>query len=290
MKAPALKTSRTRAKIRTVVTVSDQHFGCKLGLCSPEGVQLDDGGTYRPSALQRVVWEWWREFWGEFVPEATGGEPFIVVNNGDVIDGVHHNSTTQISHNIGDQKRLAKNVLRPIVEACEGRYYHIRGTEAHVGKSAVYEEELAEELGAIRNTSGQYARWELWLELRGRLLHYLHHIGTTASSAHEASAVNAELSAEFNEAARWGERRPDVIIRSHRHRCIEVRVPVSGGWAASVVTPAWQLKTPFTYKIAGARLAPPQIGGLVTRVHEETGEIFTRAWVKNIERSGVVSV
>jgi hypothetical protein len=282
---------RRPKKIANIVTISDQHFGCRLGLCPPEGVELDDGGRYMPSALQRVVFNWWTEFWRDFVPEATNGEPYHIVNNGDVIDGVHHNSTTQISHNIDDQKKLARQVLMPHIEKCRrmgGRYYHVRGTEAHVGKSAVYEEELARELGAVKNSVGQFARWELWLKLNGHLLHYLHHIGTTASSAHEASAVNAELSAEFNEAARWDEKAPAVVIRSHRHRCIEVRLPVKDGWGSSIVTPAWQLRTPFTFKIAGARLAPPQIGGIVTRVNEDTGEIYNRAFVRNIERTGIV--
>jgi hypothetical protein len=279
-----------KSKIRNCVIISDQHFGCRFGLCPPGGARLDDGGRYTPSALQRVVWDWWREFWEEFVPQATNGEPYLVVNNGDVIDGCHHHSTTQISHNIADQKALAVAVLRDVVQRCEGRYYHVRGTEAHVGQSAVYEEEVAEQLGARPNQFGQHARWELWLNLCGHLIHFLHHIGTTGSSHHEASAVNAELAHEFTEAARYGERIPSVVVRSHRHRCIEVRLPIKGGWGSSIVTPAWQLKTPFVYRIPGARLAPPQIGGIVTRVHADTGEIFNRAWVRHIARAGVVEV
>lgn len=277
-----------RVPIRSVVTVSDQHVGCKLGLVHPDGAPLDDGGKYTPSAIQRAVHAWWEEFWGDFVPKATQGEPYIVVNNGDVIDGVHHGSTTQWAHNLADQRRAAERLLVPVVAACDGRYYHIRGTEAHVGKSGTEEEELARDIGAIRNPVGQHARWELWLNLQGHLIHWLHHIGTTSSSAHEVSAVNAELSAILVEAARWGEDRPSVVIRSHRHRCSEVRIPNETDWLSAIVTPAWQLKTPFTYKIAGARLSPPQIGGIVTRVHETTGEIYNRAWVRSVKRSGVV--
>lgn len=46
--------------------------------------------------------------------------------------------------------------------------------------------------------------------------------------------------------------------------------------------------TPFCYKIAGARLAPPQIGGLVIRVNPDTDEIYTRSWVREIKRPPVV--
>ena len=35
-------------------------------------------------------------------------EPYAVLINGDSLDGVHHNSTTQISHNLGDQAFIAE--------------------------------------------------------------------------------------------------------------------------------------------------------------------------------------
>lgn len=280
---------KRHSRLRNIVVISDTHCGCRLGLCPPEGVKLDDGGTYLPSDAQRTVWSWWDEFWRDWVPAATNGEPFAVVHNGDAIDGVHHGSTTQLSHNLNDQKKVAMALLDPVVKVCGGRYYHIRGTEAHVEKSGRSEEELAEALCAIPNDAGQFARWELWLKLGGHLIHFLHHIGTTASSAHESSAVNAELSATMVEAARWGDKPPSVIVRSHRHRSIEVRLPVGNGYATGVVTPAWQLKTPFTYKIAGARLAPPQIGGILIRLGD-SDEIYTKTFVRHVARPAVVAV
>ena len=105
------------------------------------------------------MWALWREFWDEWVPEVSRGEPFDLVHNGDVIDGVHHRSTTQISHNIQDQLLIAEKVMRPEVERCKrsgGTYNHIRGTSAHVGESGIYEEQLAEKLGAKPNDLGQH--------------------------------------------------------------------------------------------------------------------------------------
>ena len=218
-----------------------------------------------PSKFQLKLWAYWREFWDDWVPEFCRGEPFAVVHNGDCIDGVHHNSTTQISQNIEDQLSLAYDIMRPVVEACEGRYYHIRGTEAHVGKSGVYEEQLAKRLGAIPNQEGQYARYELWKRVGSALVHCLHHIGTTGSAAHEASAVNAELTASYVEAARWGNEPPDYVVRSHRHRSIAVDIDSAKGYAAAIVTPAWQGRTPFVWKIPGGRVQQPQFGGIGIR-------------------------
>lgn len=273
-----------RSGISNAVVVSDTHVGCRLALCHPDGFQMDDGGVYRPSIFQKKVWAMWEYFWKEFVPEATRGEPFYVVHNGDAIDGSHHGSTTQISHNLEDQRRHAHKILKPIVELCEGRYYHIRGTEAHVGQTAEDEEALARSLNAIPNDQGQYARFDLWLKVGDSLGHLLHHIGSTGSQAYEATAVHKELTEEILEAARWGNRVPDWIVRSHRHRYLRTEIPTARGHSISAVTPCWQGKTPFAWKIPGARLSTPQFGGLVVRQAPD-GEVFIRPKVWTVDRS-----
>ena len=260
---------------RNLVVISDIHAGCRLGLHPPTPMKLDDGGTYPASEFQAKMWLIWREFWREWVPTVTRREPWDFVVNGDAIDGVHHHSVTQISHNLEDQIRIAEAVLRPEVERCRasgGTYYHIRGTEAHVGKSGIYEEQLAQRLGAKPNQLGQYARWDLWKRVGGAggpLVHLLHHVGTTGSAAHEASAVNAELTASYVEAARWRREPPTYVVRSHRHRFIAVDLSAASGYAGAIVTPAWQGRTPFTWKIPGARISEPQVGGIIIRRGDE---------------------
>lgn len=271
---------------RNLVIISDTHCGCRLGLCPPGPTALDSGGTYQPSAFQEAMWGLWREFWDVWVPEVTRGQPYDVVHNGDAIDGVHHHSTTQISHNVEDQIRIAERVLAPEVAQClasQGTYYHIRGTEAHVGASAENEERLARLLGAKPNGEGQYARYDLWKRVGRALVHTMHHIGTTGSAAHEASAVNAELTAEYVEAARWHREAPDFVVRSHRHRSIAVDVNSAKGYAAAIVTPAWQGKTPYVWKIPGARISEPQFGGIVIRQGDE--EFYYRRRIWSIDRS-----
>ena len=274
---------RKSKEIRNVVVFSDTHVGCQMGLCHPDGAALDDGGTYTPSALQVKVWRLWESFWGEWVPRVTHDEPFAVVFNGDAIDGSHHGSTTQWSHNLKDQVAHAEKIFAPGVEACEGRYYHIRGTEAHVGQSGNEEERLAKAVGAIADGQGRYARWELWKRIAKNLVHFTHHIGTTSSSAHETSAINAELASAFNESGRWGHEAPAIIVRSHRHRSAEIRLPAAWGYATAIVTAAWQLKTPFVYRIPGGRNSTPQIGGALIRHGDE--ELHTRTWVHDIGRT-----
>lgn len=275
-----------------LVVISDTHCGCRMGLCPSNGVQLDDGGTYMPSKAQLFLAEKWSEFWGDWVPEVTRGEPFSVVMNGDAIDGVHHGSCTQVSQNLADQSDIAYTLLAPVVDSCEGRYYHIRGTEAHVGQSGQEEERLARRLGAVPNEEGQHARWELWARIgngnREALVHLSHHIGTAGSTAYESSALNKELSESLVESAKWGDEYPDVVARAHRHRCTEVRIVAMKGFATVFTTPAWQLKTPFTYRIAGARQARPQIGGSLIRCGDE--DVYTRHRLWKLSRSPEVKV
>jgi len=251
----------------------------------PDGARLDEDLIVRPSKFQLKMWAFWTEFWTVWVPEVTRGEPYAVLHNGDAIDGVHHGATNQWSHNMEDQVDHAYKILQPIADAAEGGYYHVRGTEAHVGKSANFEEQLAKRLGARPSSEGQYARWDLWKRVGSALVHCLHHIGTTGSSAHESSAVNAEMTAEYVEAARWGNEPPDYVVRSHRHRSIAVDLNSSKGYAAGIVTPAWQGKTPFAWKVPGARLSVPQFGGVLIRQGDE--EHYYRRKVWSIERSPV---
>jgi len=271
-------------QVRNLVVVSDLHAGCRVGLCPPDPIRLDDGGTYKASRLQSKIWAWWEEFWAEWVPRVTRGEPYHVLCNGDALDGVHHNSTTQISHNISDQIRIAEMILAPVVEKAEN-YYHIRGTEAHVGPSGVNEELLAKSLGAVPGDQGEYARWEMWARLGYGLIHLTHHIGTTGSMHYETTAVNKELTEMYTESARWSEEPPDVVVRSHRHRHVKVEVNVEKhghpGIAISTVTPSWQLKTPFAYRIPGGRASRPQIGGILVRCGDE--EIYTRSFVRALK-------
>jgi hypothetical protein len=278
----------TESSTRNLIIVSDTHCGCRVGLCPPEPQRLDGGGQYIPSDFQRKMWEWWEEFWNVWVPQATHGEPYDILHNGDAIDGSHHHSTTQISQNIGDQVLIAERCLAPQVERClklGGTYYHVRGTEAHVGQSGEYEERLARALGAKPNAEGQFARFDLWKRVGSALVHALHHIGTTSSAAHEASAVNAELTASYVEAARWGQEPPDYVVRSHRHRSIAVDLNSAKGYAAGIVTPAWQGKTPFTWKVPGARISEPQCGGVLIRQGDEEHHYrrFVRAFARSRE-------
>jgi hypothetical protein len=114
------------------------------------------------------------------------------------------------------------------------------------------------------------------------LAHVSHHIGTAGSMHYESTALMRELTEAYVEAGRWNQEAPDWVCRSHRHRNAEVRVQTHKGFATVFTTCAYQLKTPFCYKIAGARQASPQIGGSLMRCGDE--DLYTRHKVWSLER------
>lgn len=257
--------------LRHIVCVSDMHAGSSVALCPPD-FELDDGGLYRFSDYQGTLWSWWREFWDEWVPRITGKERYAVVINGDVIDGQVKQSTTNWSVNFEDQARAAIDLLKPVAaEAAE--FYIVRGTEAHVGKSAQFEERIARELQAIGHGK-THSRWDLWYRLGDRTIHFAHHIGTTSSTAYEASALCRELVAAFVEAGQWQDQPPpSMCVRSHRHRFCLVSIPTVSGEATIFVTPGWQLHTPFSHRM-GQSMRVPQIGGVCISL--DGGELVVR--------------
>lgn len=272
--------------INNAIIISDLHCGCRFGLSPPE-IMLDGGNHHSASDDQLIMYEWWKELWGEWVPRVTHGEPYCIVLNGDAVDGVHHGSVSQISHNISDQRRIAKVILEPIVDKCEGRFFMVRGTTVHTGASGMNEETLAEELNAIPDDFNHYARNELYLKIGSALCHFAHHISVTGSMAYESTGLTKEFTEFCSDAARWKLPVPDVVVRSHRHRHIEVKVPTMNTYGYIFTTPAWQLKTPYVFRIPGGRITTPQIGASLIRQGDE--DFFTRHKVWNVKRSKTVS-
>ena len=269
---------KKREAIRNLVIISDTHCGCQFGLCPPGGIDLDGGGHYNPSKSQLWVWAKWELWWGECVPRFTKGAPYALVLNGDVLEGRHHDATTQLSHNLSDHAAVALACIMPLVDGCEGRLYYVRGTEAHGGRAGEQEEALAKGLGCVGDGAGRHSRDELWIRVGGRLVHCLHHIGTTSSAHYRGTALYKELNESYIESAKWAQEAPAAVVRSHRHLHDEIRISTAEGYGYSIVTPGWQLKTPLAYRVAGGRVTTPEVGGTVLIAGDEDFYPRHRTW------------
>lgn len=285
-----------------LVITSDEHVNSRLGLCHPDGFITDEGNPVLPSSLQSDVWEHWTEFWDEWVPRATDGQKYVWVNNGDAIEGTgkKHGNTDIMSQNEEDQEGHGVRIFEPLGKRkeCKGVLW-IRGTEAHGGKSGHNEEALAKALRSagvpiIPTEQGNASHWEVFKRLGskkgkgGCLVHCLHHIGTTGSQHYESTAPMKEWTEAATEAARWHDEPLAVVVRSHRHRSLQVRVPATianlpfSQEGIVLITPGWQLKTPLVFRKAGARLSQPQMGGAIVRIHK--GVLYSTFYVKRLAR------
>lgn len=269
------------SKVRTVVLISDLHCGSALGLCPSRGVALDGGGWYQPTRVQRKIWTHWEEFWGQWVPRETEGEPYVLIVNGDAIDGEPHRSKALISSNVATQADIAYECLAPCVDRAVATYM-TRGTEAHVGKSAEQEELLGRRLGVEVDANGFSTRDELWMDLAGHLGHITHHVATTTSWMYESTAPWREVVLCLESAVRSGQRAPEWIARAHRHREFSGRIYTADGRVVVVVTPGWQAKTPYVYRTA-ARNESPHFGGSIVRVSSK-GELYAESFVRFLRR------
>jgi len=260
--------------LKTITIISDTHFGSSVGLASGD-IALPDGGSYKPSRHQKELSRAFRRFFDYSAQVSDGADRRVLIINGDIVDGNHHNTVALSTNNIEVQESDAIKLLEPIARTFD-LVYVVRGTEAHTQPGAQSDERIARALGAVRDDNGQYSRWQLWLDVDGVVFNIAHHISTTSSAAYESSAVMREMAAALLEAGQWGQKLPDVLIRSHRHRFIEVGVPSIHGRIQAAVTPGWQLKTPFVERIDRMRM--PHIGGIVCKVEDKRCQILEKIY------------
>jgi|2_EtaG_2_1085320.scaffolds.fasta_scaffold04515_11 hypothetical protein len=262
--------------LKNLVVVSDTHCGDQLGLC-PETVTLTHGGTYTSSIFQDYVRERWNIFWDEWVPTVTRGEPYSILVNGDAMEGRHHNATHPLTHDLANQQNVAYEMLAPVVAKAKSLYY-VSGSPAHSGEAGENEEMLAEMLKAKADERGNRSRYELLIKVGNALVHATHHIGISGSMAYETTALTKEFNEFSSESARWNRPIADILVRSHRHRHSEVSIPTSRGYGIIFVTPSWQLRTPFAFRIPGGRVTTPMIGGSLIRQGNEEFHTRHKTW------------
>lgn len=265
--------------MKTLIAISDLHVGSTVGLCPP-GVKLVDGGGYEMNKFQETLWKYWQHFWSTFVPSrAKGSKSVSVVINGDAIDGVHHQTVNILSNSIDIQEQAAVKALETIRQLCPVKIDHLYmviGTEVHVGPAGQSERRIADKIEAEPDEDGCIAPYQRWIQVDDVLFQFAHHIGVTSSAAYESSAPMRELVSGLVEAAQWERPLPDVFVRSHRHRFIEVPIPSRNGRIRCVITPGWQLRTPFVERIDRMRM--PHIGGCLFQVERKSCQVIEKLY------------
>lgn len=234
------------------------HTNSTVGI-SPPVVALDDGGTYHPSKAQRWLWQSYINFVDrvQATINAHPGATVSLICNGDMVEGDTKNRSKQIiSRNKSTILNMTADVLKPLVDISH-RAFFLRGTGAHVGKSAELEEELAKDCTITERYSPEvFSRWWLRAELGGVLFHIQHHGPTRANKKGLRKALDDLAEGLILQAC--NQRLPAVAVYSHGHlhACTHDNYPVM-----VVSTPAWQLMAEYMYRKPLPETS--DIGGLI---------------------------
>jgi hypothetical protein len=264
-----------RSRTTVLAVTSDQHAGSTVALC-PHRIALDDGGHYEASKAQRWLWNHWGNFWDrvEHRVKEHRGSRLVQVFNGDMTDGDHHGTTQILSGNPTAQAAVVNEIMTVPLALKPDALAFVRGTEAHVGKSAAFEERIALGLKKDRRPvvmdteTGTASHWHLKMDIDGVRLDFAHHgrMGTRPWTKPNPVAMMAvEI---LYEHAAAGLPFPHIAFRSHQHRFVDTGnlQPVR-----AIQTPAWQLATAFIHRINPGAIA--DVGGIIVIIKDGQFEV-----------------
>lgn len=250
-----------------IAVTSDQHCGSTVALCPPT-IALDDGGTYDASKAQRWLWDSWQDFWQRVADRRRAHKATLIqVFNGDLVEGAHHQSTQVLSGNPTAQAAVVNETLRIPLALKPNHLFFIRGTEAHVGPSAAFEERIAIGLAKDKRpvvreeATGNGSHWHARLDVQGCRFDFAHH-GRMGQRPWTKGNVVLNLAAEIFYTHAAAERpHPHLAVRSHLHQFFDTQ----GAHPTRLIqTPAWQLATAYIHRLAPGAIA--DVGGLIILV------------------------
>ena len=239
------------------VCVGDTHCGSTVGLCPPEGLELDDEGLYLPSKAQNWLWNNWEEAWGKVksVKRKNRKAKLHLILNGDLIDGDHHR-TTQIATGLtGVHMRCAMESLRVPLALKPNTIHVLRGTPSHVGRAGGSEEGIARALKAASwpvvgdPDTGMKSSYSRVIQVGNTRFDIKHH-GRMGRRAHTKGPYMRWFAQDiFFNHMMDGDDPPDVAIRSHFHQFADSG-RIHKIKTRAVALPAWQLATEYVHRVA----------------------------------------
>jgi hypothetical protein len=228
------------------VVVSDLHCGSVVGLW-PDNHKTESGNIVAlgNNLHQQWLWDCWNDK-DQKIADHFGKDPFVLIVNGDCIEGRHHGSSEVVASLNYDHALAAIECLLPLAQKASA-VYMTAGTECHVGD---WEKMIA------KNINAKWLGDKGLLELNGTLIDIAHHMPTSARAYLEAGAMSITMGNARQNYARVGHRVPKVYLRGHRH----VGGVFNDGSGVFMVTPAWQMLTRYGHKVVGDSICRPGFG------------------------------
>ena len=254
-----------------LVFLSDIHAGSTVGMLHEDGVQTDDQNWIKPSPIQQWLNEQHAKM-VEDVRELVDGYDTHIFLNGDLTEGVHHNTHQIISPDKGVHIQACYDVLTKGILTVDFDTIHmVRGTPAHVDNAAGLEKSVAAKLNAagypvVKDPYSNSFMWPfVYAEFDGVLFDVRHH-GRAGQREHTRKAYSALYAQDIWQShVADGRRAPDIAIRAHLHRFIDSG-PDHRGITRAIQMPCWQLTTQWVRRIGAETL--PDIGAVVALVDD----------------------
>lgn len=265
---------------RTVIAFpSDTHCGSTLGLIPPEPFQLHEGGEYRPSKAQKIIWDQWAHNW-EIIKKERKNSNLIIVHGGDIVEGMHHDTTQITSSRIEEHESIGQSCMDFAMRKSGfnpdkgDKYYQISGTEVHAGNGSSSEERVAKDLDGVIpvyekdvfddegiHKNGRYTWDRLLRTTNGVLFDIAHHGGSVGQRAWTTeNALYNKIKSIYWECVESSLPIPRYWIRAHFHTYVKTEYAGKRGTITGIMLPGFQIKTEYVYRKNGHAMKPADVG------------------------------
>jgi len=225
-----------------------------MGLLPPGMTTAEDAHPMVQNEWQRWLWQCWGRA-NRWMEKIANGDPYALVLNGDMTEGIHHRSTQVVSGDKQDHVSIAIEILEPLAKRAE-KTYLVKGTECHVHANEVA---IGKALKAeINDETQKHAFDRLALDACGVRCVFRHHIGTSIRMALEATQLSVILVEETAEAIKNGEAPPRIVCAAHRHKFGFYL----NGRSMCVVSAPWQGLTRHGHKVVSQARTQPGVYAL----------------------------
>lgn len=249
----------------TITFMCDMHSGSPFSLFPDRQMQFKSL-NHSPTDLQKIIYRQFAETCEKIKDTRRGGR-HVVINLGDAIEGMHHQSKEVITPYYFEQKTIHITLMDDFSKRVGGwdKLYYIDGTPAHAGEN---EFDIANDLGAIPSPYGS-----TWPELRGmidgtnKILWCAHHGTAAGRELSRGNALRNRLKEIYYETLAESKPQPDLVVFADRHEHRHEQVERGDSLIHGFLAPAWKVKDGFTYKVAA--FSDPNVGALVITIDND---------------------
>lgn len=297
----------------TLAAFGDTHCGSTEGLMR-RAYQFHDANV-KPNPRQRAIWRVFEQYADE-IAQRRRGRRLIVVVNGDLVDGDHHDTHQLVTRKSSEQQRIFIDAWDYFAQAVgfggDDHVYLMRGTDlngTHGNQDAA--DEIGRDIGAIPETpptpdhlpeyddhgnrikagravDGWYPWQNLTLDINGQRVWVTHHppAGKGSRASSYGNAIRSWLRSYQAELDARRRVIPRYVLWSHYHTYWSEVVRLDNGTPAGPVTeavilPALQGKTDYVYQRQPGRM-PTTIGGWWAQIDPD-GVTYCRAEYAELE-------